>query len=182
MFVNQKISKNTKMIKIALFFIFVFCFGCYKPKDDALSMQRRIYTGNELRTNGYYYRNEVNPERIVVLLLYQNGIIRTCGSPSSFHDFENRIDSYNTSTSKSYKNGWGVFVVEDDVFKYEMWRGARALEPYHTRVYKGKILNDTTFHITESYRPNGKEKSEEDLIFHFRQFSPKPDSTNNFIP
>ena len=48
-------------------------------------------------------------------------------------------------------------------------------------VREGKILNDTTFHITTSYRSNGSERHEKDEVYHFRQFYPKPDSTNNFI-
>ena len=55
--------------------------------------------------------------------------------------------------------------------------------PGQPKVYirEGKILNDTTFHITASYRPDGSERREKDEIYHFKQFSPKPDSTNNFV-
>jgi hypothetical protein len=48
----------------------------------------------------------------------------------------------------------------------------------------GVILNDTTFQLTESYRLKKGEKTEYqilDEIYHFRQYSPKPDSTNDFI-
>jgi hypothetical protein len=166
--------------------IFIFGFGCCKVKDEELSMQRRNYTGNELRTDGYYYRyqwhNFFNKEQIVVDCLYRNGIIRACGGGyDSFQDFENNIDVINAATSNPNKNFWGVFIVENDIIKYEMWHGARFLEPYITYIYAGKILNDTTFHITESYRPNSSEKNTLDYTYHFKQFYPKPDSTNIFI-
>ena len=171
------------MIRFALLFLLIFVLGCNKFKDEELSMQRIEYTGDELRIDGYYYRiyknHAMNEESIQVCCLYQNGIFRWCGISKSFQDYENKIDDINKS--KQYKHNWGVFIVENDIIKYEKWVGARALEPYITRIYAGNILNDTTFHITESYRPNGKERSTEDLMFHFRQFSPKPDSTNNFI-
>lgn len=159
-----------------------FSFGCNKIiEDDELSLQRRNYTGNELRTDGYYYyyhNDGVNPERIVVFFLNRNGIIKTCGSPASIQDFESRT---NPCPSNSFKIGWGVFIVEKDIIKYEMWRGARALEPCPVIMHEGKILNDTSFHITSSYRSNGSERYTENNIYHFRQFSPKPDSTNSFI-
>jgi len=181
---NQIIIKITKVI---LVFTLIFLIGCSAFEDDEkLSMQRVDYTGNELRTDGYYYyyqwHNYLNKEQIVVISLYRNGIIRACGGGyDSFQDFESRIDIINTASSNPNKSPWGIFVIEGNVIKYEKWYGARALEPYRTRIFAGKILNDTTFHITESYRPNGRERNSEDLTFHFRQFSPKPDSTNNFI-
>jgi len=170
-----------KMVKFVLFFPLIIVLGCNKFEDEKISLLRKEYTGNELRIDGYYYyNNPYDAERIVVFVLYNNGIIRACGSLSSFQDFENLINAYNKGSST--KNQWGVFIVEDNFIKYEKWYGARFLEPYITYIYEGKILNDTTFHIKERYRPNGKERSTEDLLFHFKQFSPKPDSTNKFIP
>ena len=171
---------NTKMDRfIIICLISIFGLGCCKVKDEKLSMQRRSYTGNELQIDGYYYC--YNAERIIVCVFYRNGVIRVCGSHESFQDFENKIDVYNTPTSKSYKEAWGVFMVEDSIIKYEKWYGARYLEPHQTYIYSGRVLNDTTFHITESYRPDGSEKNTLDFIYHFKQFYPKPDSTNNFI-
>jgi len=168
---------------LTMCFILIICLGCDKTKDDELSMQRTNFISNELRTDGYYYRyyNQNDVERIIVYILYRNGIIRACGNSESFQDFENKIDILNMSTAKSYKENWGVFIVENDIIRYEKWHGARYLEPRKTYIYAGRILNDTTFHITESYRPNGSEIATLDFIYHFRQFYPKPDSTNNFI-
>jgi hypothetical protein len=45
----------------------------------------------------------------------------------------------------------------------------------------GTILNDTTFIITKLVRSDGKHESEKNETYHFRLFSPKPDSTNNLI-
>jgi hypothetical protein len=165
------------MSKVIICLIFIFGFGCSKYKDERLSMPRINYTGNELQTDGYYYRYYA--ERIVVCVIYRNGIIRACGSSVSLQDFENQIDVYNKGVST--KNEWGVFIVDNNTIKYEMWHGARFLEPYITYIYAGKIINDTTFHITESYRPNGSERCTIDEMWHFKQFSTKPDSTNNFI-
>ena len=181
---NQTIIKSDKLI---LFFTIICGVGCsIFENDENLSMQRRDYIGNELRTDGYYYyyqwHNYLNKEQIVVVSLYRNGIIRACGGGyDSFQDFESRIAIINTATSNPNKSPWGIFIVEGNVIKYEKWYGARALEPYRTRIYAGKILNDTTFQITEAYRPNNSERQVYDWIFHFKQFSPKPDSTTVYI-
>ena len=170
---------------IILFFILLFS-SCDKLfPDEKLTLQRRDYLGNELRTDGYYYyfnsQNSLNKEYIVVHVLYRNGIIRLCGSSESFQDFENKIDIYNTSNVKSYKEFWGVFIIEDDKITCERWRFARIGERRPTHTYIGKILNDTTINITESYYSNEKKRNTADQLWHFKQFSPKPDSTNSFI-
>jgi hypothetical protein len=48
-------------------------------------------------------------------------------------------------------------------------------------VKEGFILNDTTLQITRMYRVDGSDEHILNYTYHFRQFSPKPDSTNNFI-
>jgi len=150
-------------------------WGCKKPHEE-LSLPRIDYTGNELRIDGYYYYHY--EDRIVTCFIYRNGIIKLCGSSPSIQDFENRD---NLCSGSSSKIGWGVFIVEKDIIKYEVWRGSPGFETLPTEISEGKILNDTTFHITQSYRQDGSKRRERNDIYHFRQFYPKPDSTNNFI-
>jgi hypothetical protein len=150
-------------------------WGCKKPYEE-LSLQRIDYTGNELRIDGYYYY--FYEDRIVVCFIYCNGIIKLCGSPPSIQDFENRDNPCSGSSSKI---GWGVFIVEKDNIKYEVWRGSPGFETLPTEISEGRILNDTTFHITLSYRQDGSERHERNDLYHFRHFYPKPDSTNSFI-
>jgi hypothetical protein len=164
------------IVKVIIVSMLILCIlGCTKPYET-LSLKRTDYTGNELRIDGYYYYHY--EDRIVACFLYCNGIIKLCGSSSSIQDFENRNTPCSGSSSKI---GWGVFIVEKDIIKYEVWRGSPGFEILPTEISEGKILNDTTFHITVSYRSNTTEKRERDDIYHFRQFYPKPDSTNNFI-
>lgn len=61
------------------------------------------------------------------------------------------------------------------------YKSVPILEAY---VRAGKILNDTTFHITESYRMVDGVKTnikQRDEMYYFREFDLKPDSLNNFI-
>lgn len=50
------------------------------------------------------------------------------------------------------------------------------------RIRSGVVLDDKTFKFTESTDQKGKDRNSLDQTYHFRQFSPKPDSTNNFVP
>ncbi len=82
---------------------------------------------------------------------------------------------------KDSKTRWGVFIIEGAIIKIESWTPSEIKLAY---VYEGIILNDTTFHIKESYRIRKGNKTDvriKDVIYHYKQFSPKPDSTNVFV-
>lgn len=75
---------------------------------------------------------------------------------------------------------WGLFVIDNQTIKFERYYPSDDITRW-TYIREGIILNDTTFLITTSYRSDGSDFSIKNEIYHFRQFSPKPDSTNNFI-
>jgi hypothetical protein len=174
--------KYFKIISMMFIIIlFVVSNSCDKLfPDDKLSLHQTPYTGSELRIDGYYY-NYFEGWRINTHFFYANGIIRYGGGgSSSFQEFEERIKN-STILPGDTKTEWGVFIVNNDIIKFEKWypsSGGGA--PAYVR--EGRILNDTTFHITISYRSNGSERRIKDEIYHFKQYSPKPDSTNEFIP
>ena len=64
---------------------------------------------------------------------------------------------------------YGLFLIKDSIIKIEKWTVGHNCYPY---LREGKILNDTTFYLMH------REKKE---VYHFKQFSTKPDSTNRFI-
>jgi hypothetical protein len=154
-------------------------------QDDELSLSRQDYTGNQLRIDGYYYFNYTNEEDYVrTYFFYKNGLILSGGSSllSKLPDLEK---SYKDGTYynhvKSNKLVWGAHQIEGSKIAFEGWYGEK---PYRVYGQEGVILNDSTFRITQSYRmKNGKKKEveSENEVYHFKQFSPKPDSTNSFI-
>jgi len=156
-------------------------------QDDELSLSRQDYTGNQLRIDGYYYFNYTNSsiDYIDVYFLYRNGIILYgfSGLSSELPDLE---ESYKDGTfynqAKSIKFLWGIHQIEGSSIKFERWYPSE--KPYKAYVREGEIINDTIFTITESYRMKNGKKSEvesKNEVYHFREFSPKPDSTNSFI-
>jgi hypothetical protein len=180
--------KNGLFIKylIIIKMIMLFSNGCAKqlfPADDELYNKRREYVGDQLRLDGYYYRVNYENKIFDGYFFYRNGIIITLGGVrNNLEEFDeylkNIIDNQYHSSQKS---NWGVFVVENDNIAFERWYGG----PLKAYIRAGKILSDTTFHIIESYRyvdGNKTELKTRNEVFYFREFTPKPDSTNTFIP
>jgi hypothetical protein len=87
-------------------------------------------------------------------------------------------------TQTTSKYNYGRFLIENDNIKFERWYPGSPPLPAYIR--SGTILNDTTFVITEIYRMKNGNKTEVETgrneIYHFKQFSPKPDSTNRYVP
>ena len=156
--------------------------GIFKD-DDTLSIQRRPYVGNQLRIDGYYYRSI--DDRLTVYFLYQNGTI-LYGSGFPIDEQKEQEDKYKTtewqSLVKKSKYRWGVFAIEGNIMQFERWYPSEP--PLEAYVREGEILNDTTFTIIQSYRVVDGQKTEvkeREETYHFKEFSPKPDSTNGFI-
>ena len=164
-------KRLTKYI-VAVILVF-FLQNC---KDEDLSLQRVPYTGAEVRMDGYFYHHwkGYNSSAIVVdftnvFFLYENGIILSAGSFESINldTVENMMLGRYGSIVKS-KSGWGVFIVTGNMIEYEQWStSVGGGLPIFKNTYN--IENDTTL-----INPSGN-------VYHFRQFSPKPDSTNSFI-
>lgn len=152
---------------------------------EELTLTRQSYNGKELRIDGYYYYKYYPSENEVyyrTYFLFKDGIILYSGSVSGdeITSLENNFSSSEwLKVKREYKDNWGVFKITGDKILFEKWYPNSPGQP---KVYirEGKILNDTTFHITVSYRPDGSERSEKDEIYHFKPFSPRPDSTNPF--
>jgi hypothetical protein len=156
-------------------------------QDDELYLSKQYYTGNKLRIDGYYYFNYTNnsTEYVDVYFLFKNGIILSGGSglQSELPEKEERFQNGTfDNKAKSIKFLWGVHQIEGSKIAFERWYPSE--KPYRAYVSEGVVLNDTTFRITQSYRNKKGEKTEiesENEVYHFKQFSPKPDSTNTFI-
>jgi hypothetical protein len=169
-----------------LLLIATLCSKCaINANDDELSIQRKEYNGNSLRMDGYYYHQYQSDSEIYYdqYLFYKNGIILYVGTSISdeMANIENEMKNGELySLVKNTKYYWGVYqIIGDTTIQFERWYPSE--KPYWAYVRSGKILNDTTFHITESWRSDGTEKSNMDEVYHFKALSPKPDSVNEFV-
>ena len=146
----------------------------YSCKDEKNSFQKIPYTGDELRTNGYYFTHyqTLGRDYTIVNFFFRDGTLLSAGSFESlnFNVVEQKlVERY--ELIKKNKIGWGVFQIIEDKIISESWTtnsGGGGLPVYK---WSAKIVNDTTFLRNDSNQ-----------TWHFKQFSPKPDSTNRFIP
>ena len=179
---KHNIMKNFILILISLVLL-TTNISCYMfLKDDELSLQKKPYNGNELKIDGYYYQI-YDSLLYSVSFFYNNGCLLTVGSGYNEEELGINLKNENwTELFKKNKSWWGLFEIEQQTIKFERWFCDGNCKTY---VRAGEIINDTTFVITESYRMLNGEITEydvENITFHFKKFSPKPDSTNSFIP
>ena len=173
----------------SIFFLILTINNCSKIafwKDDELSISKTPYTGNQLRIDGYYYEIGVDGYLYPEYFFYSNGALINIGgrySPNTIDtELENFIKSPNyIDGAKKNKLSGGLFIIDGISIKFEKWYPSSPGEGFPAFVRAGSILNDTTFVITESYRMKKGKKTEvkdKNETYHFRQFSPKPDSIN----
>jgi hypothetical protein len=157
--------------------------SCTKKVDQVFSFERTDYTGSLLRTDGYYYYQDVQSGYYTLLFFYRNGIMLYGGAvqapdiPAREQRFANG-SWYNTV--KGDLSYWGIFRVLGTTIELES-RGSDGSTGLLVYRDTGLIENDTTYRITRQRRVNGDNDRVVDKVYHFKPFSPKPDSTNTFI-
>jgi len=167
------IMKNLLLLFILL--IMLSSISCEEEINAQLTMQKTPYTGNELRIDGYYYTVTQNFEGDLypVYFFYRNGVFRYGGSFKSLDDITGDWGDGNSRLL------WGYFEISDSSFRFERWQVTATVEK------SGVILNDSTFYIskrkiTSGESPNPQEETVNEL-YHFVEYSPKPDSVNRFL-
>ncbi len=171
-----------------MIFALLFLGGCDKwLKDEELTLAKESYNGNELRLDGYYYHSDTSDNHIFdSYFFYRNGVvICSPGTPLNASDHfafleQGFVADYFTENNKRLKHRWGVFQIHDNSIVFERWAIAEGSKPVVR--CSGNIIDDTTFIITKSEYPHIGEEYQAANVYHFRAFSPKPDSTNMFIP
>jgi hypothetical protein len=177
----MKLMKKTLVVIVIL----AFC-ACRREKwGDKLTLPRQDYTGNELKVDGYYYRvssdNLGNPA-YEIYFLYRNGVILNGGFPllSELPERELEFSNGTYRAQANNKTNWGRFDVNVNQIRFEKWFPSSG-GPAPVIMLSGTIINDTLFHITASRESHGDNDVRSlDRYYHFKQFSPKPDSLNSY--
>lgn len=173
------------MVKLFSFLtvILFLCISCEKELHK-LNMTKTPYTGNELRIDGYYYSNLTSADDIGLAVFYRNGVCinvftRIKGQDTlRFIENDILLNKSFISTFMNTPTNIGLFIINSESIEYETWEAGRDIITFSNY---GKILNDTTFLITKQVNNDSGKSYSEKLTYRFRKFSPKPDSTNNFI-
>jgi len=178
-------SLKIKMMKLNFCSIVFLLLLTTCHKDKELSMKAIPYTGDELKINGYYYKNK--GEYSHVLVFFANGVQFGSNGILPSNDIENILrDPDFTKRFGNKFTVWGAFEINNNDLRFEFYSIFNGHD-WRTCIAHCEILNDTTFYIEKTtFSKTGKEVNDEGSTFlgeyRFKQFSPKPDSTNNFIP
>lgn len=165
----------------------IFLQGCIKGltcKDDQLAISKTEVVGHQLRTDGFFFEDDSEKERVRVFLLYRNGVFFDALSYPYESASQNTLQlDLENSLLKRSKSSWGLFRIDSNQIEIEQWRSE--INGCETTLYHyGEIIDDSTFTIyrTES-RTNGDIRivTEPNSSYRFRPLSEKPDSTNSFI-
>jgi hypothetical protein len=175
--------KQIKMKKIiyitCMLSILTFSLGCKKPKKDKkLSISQTPNNSNLLKLNGYYYYEYSGNNELIkdVYLFYRDGqiISFSISGGNGFLDLENYLVSDRfKSQIQSNKDMHGLYLIENQNLVTEKWAANES--GYLVNRSEGLILNDSTFEISNTGASGN-------LLYKFKSYSPKPDSTNKFIP
>ena len=184
-----KIQRNITLQLLIILSLLCLASNCSKDKifkDDVLSIPKLPYNGNQLRIDGYYYEIGVDGYLYPEYFFYSNGSLIYIGGRYSPNTIDTELEYFIKSPNyiddaKNDKLSGGLFIIDGVSIKFEKWypSSGGGLPAY---IRSGVILNDTTFLISKSVRSKTGEEKELNETYHFKQFSPKPDSTNVFIP
>lgn len=179
------------MVKVSKFH-FIFFILLIACKDQQLVIRRSSgqVENNSIRLNGFYWSKVVNPKEVwyKTFFLYKNGTLLYGGGINNINTFPKDMADFRKYTrmnsdsvvEQTTKSSWGIYNIKGKSFEFEKWEPSSG-GPLKTVIRRGRILNDTTFIITEKINHyDGKTYQVQDT-FHFMPYSPKPDSTNRFI-
>jgi hypothetical protein len=159
------------------------CNSCKENKTEQLCSNRTPFVGNELRLDGYYYKQyDESPARREIIFLYRNGVLLH-GGMVYLVDLVEMEESYASggyyNLARNDQNVWGNFRLSNVIFSYEKWYPSTNNQLAFMNV--GEIVNDTTFQILSSFRCDGSQKITVNDLFLFKHFPSKPDSTKQFL-
>jgi hypothetical protein len=169
---------------VSVITIVLFTNASCKKELHELSMAKTPYIGNELRIDGFYYSNQVFTDYSGIAVFYRDGVCMNVYSRIESQDTLSFIENgilLNESLMSNFRNTpnhIGVFQINAKSIEFETWEAGRDIITFSNY---GEILNDTTFLITKQVNNDTGKSESLNLTYRFRQFSPKPDSTNSFI-
>ncbi|MBK7691064.1 MAG: hypothetical protein IPK62_04460 [Bacteroidetes bacterium] len=179
--------KKQYLILIFALLSFTNCRKLLKcNENENLTFAKNAFNGTQLKLNGYYYYfNSV--DSYWPIFFYKNGIVSRRLSyafdTSKINQFEAELmDGTYYKSVKGDKYSWGLYQIDGNAIKYEVFASKSAASCYYPVILTGTIINDTTIHFTNKTNSDGTDSKTINEIYHFKQFSPKPDSTNSFTP
>jgi hypothetical protein len=180
-----------KILKLLLLGLFLASLSRCRSFEP-LSLERKNFTGSNLKQNGYYYT--IRDDTYNTFFLYKNGIYHGGAGVGKIESGNLVLENLDKNVrevgliKEQYPSQyhWGVFNVSGSEIMIERWLSGSG-GAYPTEILTGEIVNDTTIHfsgrIGRGGNSGGRKKAvyKIDETYHFRALDYKPDSTNRFI-
>jgi len=146
------------------------------------SIKRENYNGNEIKMDGYFYTdNSGKSSTTSIQFFYRNGVVLS-GGRYSLHNLDS-IESEIINGAlfdMDNKRSWSPFKIKNDTLITEyLYENPPSCQLLTAKSFF-EIKNDTTIILKRVSQAAYKDQ-EYNQIWHFKQFFPKPDSTNIFI-
>ncbi len=163
---------------IIIFLIISTLFSCGDIEYEDFSIEQHNYTGNEIRTDGFYWSfcNNLDEIDFSFCVFYRNGIlVKAASSSSEGEDIIERVEG--ASLQGDINHMWGVYEIYDSLIHVEMlWQDGQMGDYVVTTTYFS-IINDTTIKLEYFEYLDVVDTVFQNPIYYFKQYSPKPDST-----
>ena len=164
--------------------LFLLIFSSCLKENISLSNTREDYLGNQLRIDGFFHQITKDGYIVNTFFYYRNGILFKIPVRSEFMDpadFVSLLTKETIEFNRKRKYNWGVFKIKGNEFISEHWETPTSGNYFATITMTGEILSDTCFVITKFVHSQEGINETSRAYWYFYPFSPKPDSTNNFI-
>ncbi len=163
---------------IIIFLIISTLFSCGDIEYEDFSIEQHNYTGNEIRTDGFYWSSFYYFEELQYpfYVFYRNGIV--VSAVSSSNEGKNIIERVeDASKQKVINETWGVYEISDSTIHIEMLRQDGQMGDYVVATTYFSIINDTTIKLEYFEYLGVVDTVFQNPIYYFKQYSAKPDST-----
>ena len=159
------------MRRMLIFLLLFSFFSCDKYAREDFSFERMDYEGDEIQINGYYYR-AFDSESFESFFLYRNGVIfgPHIIQASTKQELEEILFDDAENGGEMLPFNWGIYLISDYDITIERW-GQTQAGPYPVIRMEGLIEEDNRLDFSAI----------NEGVFEFQEFSPKRDSTNQWI-
>ena len=162
------------MVLVIMFLLSMVGCGLISPHVDEFTFEREVYLGDDIRLDGYFVHQGNVTESMQIIFFNRNGITLHFGHAKSIEELEFSIR--NNKYPFNSRGLWGIYKVEESLITHETWKAGSG---FHRAGFKYAIVSDTVIAVSEIYgQEYGKKVGD---VYHFRQFSPKPDSVSQYI-
>jgi len=173
------------MVRNIMILGFLLIAGCrfYVGEDDKISSGCKAMTSEKFSINGYYYEGKLAEGEIIdVFFFYENGVVMNFGALKieDIQTYEMAFGDEKLALIRQQKKTfWGVYRVDDDSISFENLYPSSGPWISFTRI--GNISDDSTFVVSKVEQTSDKSSEQVNEVYHFKKFSPKPDSVNVFV-